>query len=62
MRKALILGTLLTSAVLIASQAHAQCGGAFGVSICGQVVISTPPLPVIPLLDDGPRAKVPIIE
>lgn len=23
---------------------------------------STPPLPVIPLLDDGPRAKVPIIE
>ncbi len=47
MKKALVVGTVLASALLLTSQAHAQCGGGFGISICGQIVVTPPPVPVI---------------
>jgi len=47
MKKALIIGTVIASALLITSQAHAQCGIGYGVSICGQIVVTPPPVPIV---------------
>ena len=47
MKKALIIGTVIASALLITNQAHAQCGGVYGVSICGQIVVTPPVVPIV---------------
>lgn len=62
MKKALLIGTVLVSAMLVSTQAHAQCGGAYGISICGQIVVTPPPLPVVvppPVVVAPPPVYVP---
>ncbi len=48
MNKILLSGTILVASLLVAQQAHAQCGSGFGISVCGEVYIGPAPVVVQP--------------
>lgn len=55
MKKAAIVGTVIAASLLFVQEAQAQCGGAFGISVCGQIYVNTPVVTPAPIVVQQPQ-------